>query len=141
MTPNGFILLHRSILKWEWYNDANTARLFIHLLLTVNYVDAKWQGIEIKSGQRIASYGVLSKELNISVQSIRTAIKRLISTGELTHEATSKYGLFTVNNYDKYQTLTDNLTVSQHTTNSQATVNQQQYNNMTIPLTPQVSRE
>ena len=37
MLEGGFILLHRSILRWEWYGDLNTARLFIHLLLTVNY--------------------------------------------------------------------------------------------------------
>lgn len=36
MLEGGFILLHRSILRWEWYGDLNTARLFIHLLLTVN---------------------------------------------------------------------------------------------------------
>ena len=37
MLNEGFILLHRSMLRWEWYGDGNTARLFIHLLLTVNY--------------------------------------------------------------------------------------------------------
>ena len=45
MLEGGFILLHRSILRWEWYGDLNTARLFIHLLLTVNYEPQRWQGI------------------------------------------------------------------------------------------------
>lgn len=37
MIEGGFIALHRSLLKWEWYTDENTKALFIHLLLTVNY--------------------------------------------------------------------------------------------------------
>ena len=47
MLEGGFILLHRSILRWEWYGDLNTARLFIHLLLTVNYEPQRWQGIAV----------------------------------------------------------------------------------------------
>ena len=55
MLEGGFILLHRSILRWEWYGDLNTARLFIHLLLTVNYEPQRWQGIAVERGQRVAS--------------------------------------------------------------------------------------
>ncbi len=50
MLEGGFILLHRSILRWEWYGDLNTARLFIHLLLTVNYEPQRWQGIAVERG-------------------------------------------------------------------------------------------
>ena len=53
MLEGGFILLHRSILRWEWYGDLNTARLFIHLLLTVNYEPQRWQGIAVERGQRV----------------------------------------------------------------------------------------
>lgn len=33
----GWISLYRKILNWEWYSDANTFRLFIHLLLQANH--------------------------------------------------------------------------------------------------------
>lgn len=126
MLENGFIKLHRSLVNWEWYRDANTSRLFIHLLLVANYDTQKWRGVEVLRGQKISSYGMLAQELGLSVQNIRTAVKHLISTGELTHQSTAEYGIFTVVNYDKYQGLTYDTTLDQQSTNSQPTVNQQQ---------------
>ena len=103
MLEGGFILLHRSILRWEWYGDLNTARLFIHLLLTVNYEPQRWQGIAVERGQRVASLAKLAAETGLTVKQVRTALEHLKRTGEVTHKATSKYGLFTVNHYDRYQ--------------------------------------
>lgn len=116
------------MLTWEWYDDINTKVVFLHLLLTANYEQQKWHGITIERGQRVASYGKLAQETRLSVQSVRTAIKHLISTGELTHQTTAEYGLFTVSNYDKYQDLTPIATVDQQAANSQPTVDQQQRN-------------
>lgn len=95
MLEGGFILLHRSILRWEWYGDLNTARLFIHLLLTVNYEPQRWQGIAVERGQRVASLAKLADETGLTVKQVRTALEHLKRTGEVTHKATSKYGLFT----------------------------------------------
>lgn len=125
MLENGFIKLHRSLLKWEWYDDINTKILFIHLLLTVNYYDEEWHGVTIKRGSRVTSYAKLGKEIGISFQSIRTAIKRLISTGEITKESNSEYTVITVKNYDKYQDVTSVLTSDQQTANKQLTNDQQ----------------
>lgn len=103
MLDGGFVLVHRSILKWEWYDDINTTRLFLHLLLTVNYERQKWQGVMIERGQRVASFSKLSNETGLTIKQIRTALEHLKRTGEVAHTSTPKYGLFTVNNYDKYQ--------------------------------------
>ena len=125
---NGFIKLHRSLLKWEWYDDINVFKLFIHLLLTVNLYDEKWQGKTIKRGTRVTSYSVLSKETKLSIQQIRTVLKKLSSTGELTVKKTPKYTVVTVNNYDKFQSLTQTSTQYQHSENNKLckqTVNNQ----------------
>jgi DNA-binding transcriptional regulator YhcF (GntR family) len=114
------------MLKWEWYDDINTKVLFLHLLLTVNYEDEKWHGTEVKRGQRISSYEKLAKETRLSIQSVRTATKRLISTGELTCESNPQYSVFTVVNYDRFQELTCELTNDQQTTNKPLTNDQQQ---------------
>jgi hypothetical protein len=60
------------------------------------------------------------------VQNVRTAIKRLISTGELTYLSNREYSLFTIVNYDKYQELTYELTNDQQTSNKPPTHDQQQ---------------
>jgi len=119
MYIDGYIMLHRSILNWEWYGDVNTKTLFIHLLLTVNHKDQKWQGIVIKRGQRVCSIEKLSKEIQLSIQQTRTALNRLISTNEVTKSSNPKYTLITVNNYDRYQSLTNTSTNNQQTTNKQ----------------------
>lgn len=117
----GYIKLYRQIVEWEWYNDINTTRLFIHLLLTANHREQKWQGITVLPGQKITSYPHLALENTLSVQAIRTSINKLKSTGEITVKSTSKYSLITIQNWIDYQQ--DNTPV-----NSQATGEQQSSN-------------
>ena len=121
MLEGGFIKLHRKMTSWEWYHDANTFRLFVHLLLTANYEPKAFEGRIIERGQRAASIAGLAKETKISVQSIRTAINRLKSTGEITSDTTPKYTIITIKNYDTYQQLTNDLTNDQQTTNKRLT--------------------
>lgn len=128
MLEDGCIQMHRSILKWEWYDDINTCRVFTHLLLTASYYDNEWHGMKINRGQRVCSYAKLAKETSLSVQNVRTAIKHLISTGELTYLNNREYGLVTVNNYDKYQWSTQEPTNLQQTSNTPLTHLQQQSN-------------
>lgn len=103
MIENGYIKLHRNILKWCWYDNPITRSMFIHLLLTVNYEDRQWRNFTIKRGSRVASYGVLAKELKISFRQARTAIEHLEMTGEVTRSAHANFTVFSVNNYDMYQ--------------------------------------
>lgn len=128
MLEFGYVRLYRSLLNWEWYTDSNTKDVFLHLILTANYEPKKWRGITVERGQRIFSYGKLSGELRISVQSVRTAINHLKSTGEITCEATREYSIVTVNNYDSYQQLTCDSTDEQQTANIPSTHGQQQCN-------------
>jgi predicted transcriptional regulator len=127
MLENGFIKLHRSLLKWEWYDDISTFKVFLHLLLTVNIEDSKWRGEKIPAGARVTSIAKLAEETKLSQQKIRTALKHLELTHELTNKKTSKYTVVTVSNWSKFQQLTRSLTKKQQTTNKQLTNNQPQY--------------
>jgi len=120
----GWIKLHRSIRDWEWYSDANTCRLFIHLLLKANHDDNEWKGIPIKSGELITGRKVLSQELCLTEQQIRTSIKRLKSTNEITIKTTNKYSLIQINNWTSYQQ--DNQLANKPITNKQPTTNHKQ---------------
>lgn len=99
----GWIKIHRKMLDWEWYNDNNTKVLFLHLLLTANHKDKKWQGKTILRGQKITSLQHLAKETRLTVQQIRTALNKLKSTNEITIKSTSKYTLITIEKYSDYQ--------------------------------------
>lgn len=98
-----YIKLYDQILKWEWYRNPNTFRLFIHLLLRANYCDLRFEGRTVKRGQLVTSLPTLALETGLSVREIRTAIDHLKSTGELTDTSTSKYRVITIVNYDRYQ--------------------------------------
>lgn len=99
----GWICLHRKMLEWEWYDDANATRLFIHCLLKANHGDKKWRGIEVKRGSFITSYDSLSKELGLTVKQIRTALTKLKRTSEVASKSNSQHTVLTVINYDQYQ--------------------------------------
>ena len=131
----GWIKLHRKILKWEWFQDDNTFRVFLHLLLTANYKDTKWKGIEIKRGQVLAGRNSLSVNTGISAQSIRTCLNRLKSTSEITIKSTNKYSIITINKYEDYQINENDINQQNNqqpnkpsTSNQPATNHIQEYN-------------
>lgn len=98
-----YIKINRSLLRWEWYGDINTSRLFLHMLLKANWKDENYMGTTVPRGSFISSLPQLSKETNLSVRSVRTCLERLKTTGEVTVKSNNKYSVFTVNNYCTYQ--------------------------------------
>lgn len=120
---NGWIILHRKTTDWEWYTDANTARLFFHLLLSANHKQGKWRGIIIDSGCTLTSRDKLAEELRLTVQQIRTSLNKLKSTGEITIKTTNKYSIISITNWESYQQ--NNQQYTKPATNKQPTNNQQ----------------
>lgn len=130
------------MLDWQWYDDIAVKTVFLHLLLTASYKNSSWQNEAIKPGQVITSYESMNKILKIGVQKIRTAIKKLKSTGEITIESTNKYTLITIEKWEQYQYTADEpntqinkqtniqLTSNQQATNKQLTNNQQHIKNI-----------
>jgi hypothetical protein len=118
-----YLKLYYKLLDWEWYTDANVMRLFIHCLLKANRFDKKWQGVEIKAGSFITSYENLAFETGLTVMQVRTAIKKLNLTGEITSKTTSRYSMITINNWNEYQA--DNKQNNNQITNEQQTDNKQ----------------
>lgn len=86
MFTEGYINLHRKILNWEWYDDIPVCRLFIHLILTSNWTNVTWHGIEIKSGQKLTSREHLATETGLTEQQVRTALKKLQKTRRNNHK-------------------------------------------------------
>jgi len=129
----GWIYLHRSILDWEWYDDPNTFRLFMHILLKANHTSKKWRSISIPRGSFLTSFDTLARELNLSVQNIRTCLSNLESTSEVTRCKKGKGQMITVTSYEEYQTINKEsnkqLTGDQQGGNKEITSNQQQLSN------------
>ena len=129
----GFILLFRQITEWEWYQNPNTFRLFVHCLLMANFTDGRFEGKDIKRGQFVTSLPSLSDQTRLSIRQVRVALDHLIMTGELTSKSYSKFRVITVVNYDKYQNndrqIDSQMTDKRQADDSQVTAKRQQYNN------------
>ncbi|MBQ9531565.1 MAG: hypothetical protein IJR70_05795 [Eubacterium sp.] len=101
----GWIKLHRKIINWEWYTDINVKVLFLHLLLTANHTEGRWQGKTIGAGEVITSISHLSQQTGLSIKQVRTALEKLESTGEIEREGANKNSRIKLLNYCVYQTL------------------------------------
>ena len=133
MLENGYIKEHRSLLAWGWFKDPYTAHLWEYIRLAANWDDRVFKGKTICRGQLVTSYPSMAEATGMSVQNVRTAIKHLKQTGEITMKSYRDYSIITVLNYDKYQSdqQPDN-SAANSLANSQLTGNQQADNR---PLT------
>ncbi len=102
-TDNEFVKLNRKILTWRWFSDPCTRDVFIYCILKANWKPGCWRNIEYSRGEFITTLPTLSQELGYSVQSIRTALNHLKSTGEIKDRKDYNKRVITVCNYDKYQ--------------------------------------
>lgn len=109
---NGFVKIHRQLVSWGWYQDHVVKDLFLHLILTANFREQEWMGRTIGPGQVVTSYAHLARDLGFSVKQIRTALEKLKRTGEVASEATNRYTIVTIVNWEKYQ-LTEEETASE----------------------------
>lgn len=124
---NGFVKLHRKMIEWGWYSDCVVKDVFLHILMVAAYKPGHYRGYEIKPGQAIIGRKKMAEELGFSEQQVRTALKKLESTGEISIFSTNKFSIVTVENWAFYQG--DEKENNQQVTNNQPTSNQQVTNN------------
>lgn len=98
-----FVKLYKKMLDWEWYDDANTMRLFIHCLLKANWKEGSWHGIPYSPGQFITSLSTLATETGLTVRQVRVALEHLKMTGEVTDLRQGNCRVITVNSWSLYQ--------------------------------------
>lgn len=124
---SGWIKIHRKFLDWEWFNKSEAVHLFLYMVLKANHKDNKWQGNDVKRGQFISSLGNISSATGITIQQIRTILKKLEKTNEIVVKSTSQFTIVTICKYECYQdeeeTTNKQITNHQQTTNKQSTTN------------------
>ena len=124
---NGFVKLHRKMIEWGWYSDCVVKDVFIHILMVATFKPTKYLGHDLNPGQAVIGRKKMAKELGFTEQQVRTALKKLESTGEISLFSTNKFTIATVENWDFYQGCDEED--NQQSTNNQPTDNQQITNN------------
>jgi hypothetical protein len=105
--------------------------IFVTLLMMVNFEANSWEWegrkFHLQPGQTITSLQNIAKAAGkgITIQKVRTALKKFEKWGILTDQSTGSGRLITLVNWEKYQhgaeKLTDHLTDEQQTSNRQLT--------------------
>ena len=103
MSDGNYVKISRSILDWEWWMDMNTTRVFIYMIIRANWKEGKFKGMDIPRGSFVASIASISDGTGLTHDEVRTAIKHLIKSGNVTKQSTNKYTVFSVVGYDSYQ--------------------------------------
>jgi len=119
----GWVKIHRKLLEWEWYDEPNTFRLFIHLLLKANHKPKNYRGVNIETGQVMTGFSLLAEQTGLTVQKVRTALSNLKSTNEITIKSSNKGTVIQIVKYVDYQVATSQTTNEQQTDNKRITTN------------------
>lgn len=120
-----WVKLYRKSLQSSVWHNATIWMVWSWCLMKANYETTRFpfngKDIEIKKGQFITGIDKALKEVPTSRQSYRTAITYLKSTGRITVKSTNKFSIYTIVNWEKYQSdkekLTGKLTNEQQATN------------------------
>lgn len=100
----GWIKLHRQLTEWEWYTDLKIKAVWLHLLLTANYIPGKrYCGFELECGQTVTTIPRLAAETGLTEKEVRRALDKLEQTGELGRQKTNKFTLITLEKWAFYQ--------------------------------------
>lgn len=100
---DGWIKIHRGLMKWEWWDDATMVKSWLTILFLCNREDIEWHGQTVKAGSFITSLSRLSESLEISRKKTRTVLDRLKMTGEIETITSKKNTVIRVKNWKEYQ--------------------------------------
>ena len=100
---NGWIKISRSIDEWQHYQEPSVLAVFLDLLLHAQFEDSWYRGERVKRGENVNSIRTMASRLGMSVNTVQSALKKLVASGEITR-VPFKFGMKTIiRNYDQFQ--------------------------------------
>jgi hypothetical protein len=139
MSNEGYIKLHRKVLEKGWLKNPKLWSFWCYCLMKATHQEHDQiighQVIHLLPGQFIFGLNQASKDLNQSIQSIRTHINFCSKVEQnLTIQPTNKYSIITIVNWDTYQSkeIIDNNQTNKQLTNNQQTTNKQLTTNKNV---------
>lgn len=104
---DGWIKLHRSALENGWLRNHKLWAFWCYCLLKASHKEHSFlvvtQKVALKPGQFLFGLLKASQDTGLTVRSVRTCLKTLISTNSLSIKTTNKYSIGTIENWAFYQ--------------------------------------
>jgi hypothetical protein len=104
---NGWISLHRKLLKSPIFKDAHAVQLWVYLLLSVNHKDGEFLVgntlVKIPKGSMLTGRKALAKSTGINEHKVDRLLKMLKKCDQIEQQTFTRYLLISITNWDKYQ--------------------------------------
>ena len=98
-----WIKLPRTFCDWRWYKDSHMVLLYLHILLHASFSDKEIGEVVIKRGQMLTTYAQLCNNTGLSLQTVRTCIKKLLKTKQIKVLSCKHHTTISVVAYDSFQ--------------------------------------
>ena len=129
MSDKGWIKIHRKLYDNPYASDPHWVALWCYFLCKASRggKEVLWKGkrYKLQPGQFTAGYNQMAKETGINREKIRRVVALFKSDTQITHQTSSACSLFTVLNWDEYQTVTPNVTLKRHSNDTLVTPKQE----------------
>lgn len=100
---NGFIVLHRKIVNWKFYQSDSGFRLWLHILLRANWKDGYFLGQKIPRGSLATSIRQLADETGLSESTVKRWLKRFENERQIVTQVNNRFRVIKVVNYNAFQ--------------------------------------
>lgn len=108
-----WIKVHRRLLNSDVWENPQTLKVWIWLLLKANYKDKQvsikigtgFEDVLVKRGKVLFGRKSAAKELKLSESATYRCIKKLSSIGKITVKSNSHYSIITICKYEHYQSV------------------------------------
>lgn len=112
-----WIKVHRRLLNSDVWENPQTLKVWMWLLLKANYKDkqvsikigAGFEDVLVKRGKVLFGRKVAAKELKMTESATYRSVKKLSSIGKITVKSNSHYSIITICKYEHYQSVKDEV--------------------------------
>jgi hypothetical protein len=105
----GYIKIHRSLVKKGYYKDSHYVHLWIHLIMKATYQEKEYlfngKIHMLKPGQFITGRNTLSAETGINRSKIERMLKTFENEQQIEQQMTTKFRIISILSWDKYQNI------------------------------------
>jgi hypothetical protein len=128
----GYVKLWRKSIDAGWLSNRKLWSFWCWCLIKATYKEydqiVGCQSVHLMPGDFVFGLKAASKELTLSIQSIRTLLEFLKTSGNLTVKSTNKFSIISIVNWETYQSneVENNTQINKPLTNQQQTTNNKQ---------------
>lgn len=100
---NSWIKIPRTFCDWRWYKDSHMVHLYLSILFHASISEKEIGEEVVKRGQMLTSYAQLCRNTGMSLQTVRTCVKKLLKTKQIKVLSCKHYTIITVVSFDNFQ--------------------------------------